>query len=142
MQAINPFLVLGVDEAASREEIDAAFHALVKQCHPDRFVSCSTDEQADATDRMAEVTYAYELLTDPVVAARHKDRFDRVRAAGVPVAPAPRPTSSPPPPRPATSSPAPPRDYRVAASSEFTVGPTRTGTPWTARRGRRWFGRR
>ena len=39
VQAINPFLVLGIDEAASREEIDAAYRVRVKECHPDRHAS-------------------------------------------------------------------------------------------------------
>ena len=140
VQAINPFLVLGIDEAASRDEVETAYRQLARQWHPDRFASRPAEEQAEAAERMAEVTYAYDLLTDPQLAARHKATFDRVRAAGVHVDPAPQrePASAKPPPPP----PRPSGEYRSAASSEFTVGPSRAGTPWTAGRSRGWFRRR
>lgn len=141
VQAINPFLVLGIDEAASRDEIETAYRRLAKQWHPDRYASRPDHEQAEAADRIAAVTYAYEVLTDPQVAARHKATFDRVRAAGVHVEPAPQrePDRAAPP---ATSTPGSAGEYRSVASEEFTVGRSGTGTPWTAGRSRGWFRRR
>ena len=140
VQAINPFLVLEIDEAASRDEVEVAYRALVKQWHPDRVATRTAEEQAAAADRMAEITYAYQLLTDPDVAAKHKARFDRVRASGVHVDPAPRRSGTsaedPPPPPPTSGG-----DYRSTAAREFTVGRSRAGTPWTGGRTRRWFRR-
>lgn len=141
VQAINPFLVLGIDEAASREEIDAAHSRLAMEWHPDRHASASPEEQAEAARRMSEINYAYELLTDPRAAAKHKATFDRVRAAGIHVEPAPRGEPAPPTPQP-TPQPEPIGEYRSAAAREFTVGPSRAGTPWTAKRSRGWFRRR
>ena len=136
VQAINPFLMLGIDEAATRDEVEAAYRELAKEWHPDRYASRPAEEQAEAADRMADITYAYEVLTDPQVAVTHKATFDRVRAAGVHVDPAPQrePTSAAPPP--------PSGEYRSAAPREFNVGPSRAGTPWTAGRSRGWLRRR
>ena len=136
VQAINPFLVLGIDEAASREEIDVAYRARVKECHPDRYASGSAEEQAAASERMAEITTAHQLLTDPAFAAKHKARFDRVRAAGIPVDPAPKRERSD-----AAPADVPAQDYRSAARREFAVGRSSAGTPWTAGRRRGWFRR-
>jgi curved DNA-binding protein CbpA len=137
VQAINPFLALGIDEAASREEIDAAHSRLAMEWHPDRHASASPEEQAEAARRMSEINYAYELLTDPQAAAKHKATFDRVRAAGIHVEPAPRGEPARP-----TPQPEPTGEYRSVAHREFTVGPSSAGTPWTAGRSRGWFRRR
>lgn len=138
MEAINPFAILGIDEAASREEIDAARRRLVVAHHPDRHADGSPEKQQAAADRVAEINYAYGLLTDPAKAAAHKRMIERVRAAGHHVAPPRQATSAGGAERPTPSA----FDYRQAATAEFTVGGGKAATPWTARRSRRrWFGR-
>ncbi len=134
MRAVNPFLVLGVDEAASRAEIDAAHRRLIVQHHPDRFATAGVEEQQRAVARAVEINEAHLLLTDPDYAARHKRTFDRVRAAGIPVEPAPqrRPEDAVP------RAPAP----TPGAGPRNAVGGGTPATPWVAPRRRRRFGRR
>lgn len=145
MRANNPFLVLGVDESASRAEIDAAHRKLIITNHPDRFASASVEEQRRAAVRTAEVHEAHLLLTDADYAARNKRKFDRVRAAGIRVEPAPKgdPGSAgedrlrrPPVDEAATA------DYRRAAAREFNVSSEREAMPWVAPLRRRRFRRR
>lgn len=142
MRAINPFLVLGVDEAASRSEIDAAHRKLVRENHPDRFATASAAEQQRAAERTAEMNEAHLLLTDPDYAARHRRKVERVRTAGITVEPAPKradgetATSESGPGSPGTA------DYRQAAAREFNVPQERQATPWVAPVRRRRFGRR
>ncbi len=54
---MDPLAVLGVDAAASQEELAAAYRALAKRWHPDR-----AGAGGDAARRMAEINTAYELL--------------------------------------------------------------------------------
>jgi curved DNA-binding protein CbpA len=59
---MNPFEVLKVPGNATPEEIQAAYHRLAKQWHPDRFQG---PEQADAERRFREVALAFAALKDP-----------------------------------------------------------------------------
>ncbi len=138
MQAINPFAILGVDEAASREEIDEAHRRLARLHHPDRHAAKSSEEQQAAAKKMAEINYAYGLLTDPDKAAAHKRTIDRLRAAGHEVGRATR--TMPDDVRELEVDEA--VDYRRAAAAEFTVGNRKVGAAWTARPAkRRWYRR-
>ena len=139
MRAINPFLVLDIDESAPRAEIEAAHRRLIVANHPDRFASASVEEQARAAARTAELNEAHLLLTDAEYAARHKRKIDRVRAAGIVVEPAPR--RADPDRGPARGVDGGGTDYRQAAGREFTVPEERRARPWAARRRKR-FGRR
>ena len=59
----DPYAVLGVARSASQAEIKAAYLALVGKYHPDRH---QDNPLADlATERLAELNQAYELLSDP-----------------------------------------------------------------------------
>lgn len=141
MKAINPFLVLGVDEAAPRAEIDAAHRRLIVENHPDRFATAPAEDQWSAAQRTAEINDAYLLLTDPDYASRNKRKFDRVRAAGIPVEPAPKrhPDAAEVTAGSGSSGTA---DYREAAGREFNVSTARDPSPWVAPVRRRRFGRR
>ena len=62
----DPYAVLGVARSASQAEIKAAYQTLVGKYHPDRH---QDNPLADlATEGLAELNQAYELLSGP---ARH-----------------------------------------------------------------------
>lgn len=137
MRALNPFLILDIDEAATREEIDAAYHKAAKQYHPDVYAEAGPEERERAAEQMALINQAYELLTNPREAERHRNRIQRLRAAGHDVGKVPmRPEthSSPPPVDPWRP---PTKEYRKAAAKEITVDISKIGEVWTSRPPRR-----
>lgn len=58
---MNPYKVLGVSENATKEEIRAAYLALVKKYHPDKYTNTPLKEQAG--EKIKEINAAYEMLT-------------------------------------------------------------------------------
>lgn len=58
---MNPYKVLGVSENASQEEIRAAYLALVKKYHPDRYTDNPLKELAN--EKLKEINEAYDTLT-------------------------------------------------------------------------------
>lgn len=58
---MDPYKVLGVNRDATQEEIRAAYLALVKKYHPDRYQDPSLKDLAD--ERLKEINEAYDLLT-------------------------------------------------------------------------------
>ena len=54
--------VLGVSEHASMDEIKKAYRKMVKLHHPDRFATCSEQEQRIAQERFIEIQAAYETI--------------------------------------------------------------------------------
>ncbi len=58
---MNPYKVLGVSESATQEEIRAAYLALVKKYHPDKYTDNPLKELAN--EKLKEINEAYELLT-------------------------------------------------------------------------------
>ena len=67
------YSVLGVERSASAEAIRKAYRRLARQYHPD------VNKSADAATRFAEVTEAYEVLSD----AEKRKAYDRFGHAGV-----------------------------------------------------------
>lgn len=57
----NPYKVLGVREDATQEEIRAAYLALVKKYHPDRYQETPLKELAN--EKLTEINQAYDALT-------------------------------------------------------------------------------
>lgn len=57
----NPYKVLGVSENATQEEIRAAYLALVKKYHPDRYTDNPLKELAN--EKLKEINEAYETLS-------------------------------------------------------------------------------
>jgi DnaJ-class molecular chaperone len=57
--ALDLYQRLGVKRGASAEEIKKAYRSLAKQLHPDR-----NKDKPDAAKRFAEITHAYDLLSD------------------------------------------------------------------------------
>jgi len=60
--AVDAFGVLGVPENSTRSQIKAAFRSLVSKWHPDRFEGRNERERQRATEKMAVINKAYELL--------------------------------------------------------------------------------
>jgi hypothetical protein len=54
--------ILGLEAAATREELSAAYKRLVSQHHPDRYHGATAEEQSEASSRFIEITRAYEEL--------------------------------------------------------------------------------
>ena len=54
----NPFEVLGLHGSADADEIQAAYRALVKKCHPDQFLDA--EEQRAAQEKLLALNLAYE----------------------------------------------------------------------------------
>jgi curved DNA-binding protein CbpA len=67
----DPYTVLGIDRTASAGEIRVAYRALVARYHPDRHQGNPLEDLA--SERMAEINQAYDLLSDPV----RRSTFDR-----------------------------------------------------------------
>lgn len=78
--AADPYSVLGVARGAGEDEIKKAYRKLAKELHPDR-----NKDNPKAAERFAQVTGAYDLLSDKDKRAR----FDRgeIDAEGNPTAP-------------------------------------------------------
>jgi DnaJ-like protein len=68
MTEANPYVLMGVGQAASKEEIHDAYLKLAKRYHPDL-----NPGDAAAERSFKEIAAAYELLSDPLERAR----FDR-----------------------------------------------------------------
>lgn len=69
------YKTLGVEPAASADEIKKAYRKLARKYHPD------VSKEADASARMAEVNEAYAVLSDPEKRAAF-DKLGQRRAAG------------------------------------------------------------
>ena len=78
--AADPYATLGLSRGATDDEIKKAYRKLAKELHPDR-----NRDNPKAADRFAQVTGAYDLLTDKDKRAR----FDRgeIDADGNPTSP-------------------------------------------------------
>jgi hypothetical protein len=74
MTEANPYVLMGVGQAASKEEIHHAYRKLAKRYHPDL-----TPGDAAAERSFKEIAAAYELLSDPLERAR----FDREFSDGI-----------------------------------------------------------
>ncbi|MDO6456685.1 molecular chaperone DjiA [Celeribacter halophilus] len=61
----DPYDVLGVDPTAPLAEIKSAYHALVRETHPDRMIARGVPEEAIrlASDRLVEINAAWEEIT-------------------------------------------------------------------------------
>ncbi len=57
----NWYRILGVREAATREEITAAYKKLISQYHPDKVAQMGTEIRAVAEAKSKQINAAYEL---------------------------------------------------------------------------------
>ena len=65
---MDPHAVLGVDRAASPDELTAAYREQAKRWHPDRHTAAGA---RDAERRMADINAAYDLLRSEAWQAEH-----------------------------------------------------------------------
>ena len=86
----DPYSVLGVARTATDAEIRAAYHALVAKYHPDRHQGNPLENLA--TEKVAEINRAYEILSDPARRAAYdggQGFWPRATSTGQPYATAP-----------------------------------------------------
>jgi molecular chaperone DnaJ len=58
------YKTLGVDKAASDDQLKSAYRKLAKQFHPDMYSTASPEEKKKAEDRFKEISHAYDVLSD------------------------------------------------------------------------------
>ena len=95
MPEIDPYAVLGVSPAASREEIAHAYRSLAKRYHP--------DAGAEPTPTMVRINEAWHILSNPARRARwdrehtvvEPPHWAAVPAGDSPLRPPPRPNAPP-----------------------------------------------
>ena len=68
---MNPYEVLGVDPAATAEEVRRAYLRLARRYHPDFFSEATPGERAGAEQRMREANEAWAVLGAPARRRRH-----------------------------------------------------------------------
>lgn len=59
---LNPYELLGVDRLVATDDLKRAYRKLVREWHPD---VRPPEEREEATVKMEELNFAYELLSDP-----------------------------------------------------------------------------
>lgn len=69
---MSEFEVLGLAPKFNLDsaELENAYFAAQRQWHPDRFVTKSADEKAEAAVKSTQVNDAYQTLKDPLLRAR------------------------------------------------------------------------
>lgn len=86
--AYNPardyYAILGIETAATTEDVRRAYRRRVLACHPDR----NPDRVEWATDQIQLVNEAYDVLRQPHL----RREYDRLRWPHVPQQPRPRPS--------------------------------------------------
>lgn len=58
----DPYHVLGVDKAATPEEIRQAYHQRCRENHPDQVAHLSEEIQETAKNEMQKINWAYQKL--------------------------------------------------------------------------------
>lgn len=61
-EAFDPYEVLGVIRGASKEEIKARYHKLMKVYHPDTVVRLGVETQKIAAEKAQAIIRAYEMI--------------------------------------------------------------------------------
>lgn len=77
----NLYEVLGVDKTASEKEIKKAYRKLAIKYHPDKQSGKSEEQQKEAAEKMQEINFAYENLSDKEK-REHYDNYGTVDGFG------------------------------------------------------------
>jgi serine/threonine protein kinase/tetratricopeptide (TPR) repeat protein len=108
MRSKDHFELLGIERAASANEIKDAYFRLCKPFHPDAYRNQGLDDLKDMREAVfIRLGEAYDTLRHPESRARYERQY-QPRSRPHPPA-APPPPAPPPPAAPAVVSPAPPR---------------------------------
>jgi len=67
---IDPYEVLGLDRAATADQIKSAYRKAALKTHPDKV---SDDKKEEAKAKFQQIAFAYALLSDPVRRKRYDD---------------------------------------------------------------------
>lgn len=89
------YKILGVPSTASQAEIKTAFRLKARENHPD----LNSDRKAEATRRMQDVNYAYEILGNVKKRRRYDESLKAYTGKAGPPQTPPKPTESYNPPR-------------------------------------------
>jgi len=81
------YTVLGVPETATRAEIKAAYHNLIKQIHPDTISTASPYLRRIAEDKARELTEAYSVLSDTAKRRQYDSQLAELRQQSTPPPP-------------------------------------------------------
>jgi DnaJ-class molecular chaperone len=60
--SVDPYVILGVDEGASQDEIRAAYRQLAAQYHPDKLAHLGEEFQILAEQKFKAIQSAYDAL--------------------------------------------------------------------------------
>ena len=104
------YAILGVGPNASADDIKRAFRLRARQAHPDRFSHKGDAAEEQATDLMADLNEAYDVLSDTEQRQEYDSQMRAFRSGAPPPPPARRPASAAVPDIP----PAPRRERAVA----------------------------
>ena len=61
-QAYNPFVILGIEQNASNEELKNAYRRLVKKYHPDKSMQKDDETRKQDAVKILEINEAYESI--------------------------------------------------------------------------------
>lgn len=78
---MNPYEVLGIKEGASQEEIKAAYKALVKKYHPDRYQNNPLADLAE--EKLQQINEAYDMLTNNAGAGSYSNSYGQGAGSNV-----------------------------------------------------------
>jgi curved DNA-binding protein CbpA len=68
----DPYIILGVDNQSSLEEISKKYKDFAKEFHPDRHTSKSNQEKKEIEEIFTKITSAFNILKDP----EQRKRYD------------------------------------------------------------------
>lgn len=83
MTVKNYYELLGIDPAASPDEVKRAFRQQIARYHPDKVQHLGKEFQEMAAERAAELTESYRILSDPKL----REQYNRSRDAAAASAP-------------------------------------------------------
>ena len=130
--ARSHYELLALAPGASKEHVDSAYRAFVREWHPDRFFSRDTGEYKTTIEtNFVAATSAYDTLRDD----RKRREYDNAHPGLSAPRPAPRPSVArpvPPRPPPAPAPPPPPPPEPEVPGYEVTFGRPAAAAPAVA----------